>query len=625
MRKKKSWKCLTALALSVAMLVPVQAAFAAEEQTTESGTEAYEESSTADADGFKIENGVLKKYTGTASEVVVPEGVTSIGEYAFADNINLLSVSIPQSVVSIGESAFAGCSKLTGIYIPAHVADIGEHAFIDCCLKTIIVENGNTVYDSRENCNAIIETETNTLLFGCPNTIIPEGTKHIAHCAFFRTGIATVNFPKGVMSIGDSAFFACNMTEVIFPEELTSIGKAAFSQSKELAKISVPEKVTHIGLSAFELCGNLSTIEVAEGNTVYDSRENCNAVIETESNTLILGCQNTIIPEGVTGIGERAFMGSGYLKKIDIPETVTHIESYAFWMCRNLKEVNIPESVKTIGEMAFKGDVDGVTIYGKTGSYAEIYAEQHNINFSLHPLKTISSNDVSLSQTTYTYDGTAKTPIVTVKDETAILKEGKDYTLTYRNNSNAGTATVIVTGTGNYKGTVTKNFIIAVKKGTSHKAGFYQYQVTGTSTVSVTGVTNHKITKIKIPKTVKIGGKTFKVAAIGNNAFQNNKKITSIEIGSNVKTIGVSALEGCTKLSKATIGKGVAEIRGNAFKNCKKLGTVDIKSMKLKKVGRNALTGIKPTSKIKVPAKKLSAYKKLFKNKGQSRKVKIVK
>ena len=172
---------------------------------------------------------------------------------------------------------------------------------------------------------------------------------------------------------------------------------------------------------------------------------------------------------------------------------------------------------------------------------------------------------------------------------------------------------------------MTKNFTITVKKGSSHKVGSYQYKVTGTSTVSLTGVKNNKVTKVKIPKTVKIGGKDFKATAIGSSAFKNNKKITSIEIGDNVKIIGSSAFEGCTKLSRITLGKGVTEIGGNAFKNCKKLGTITIKSSKLKKVGRNALKGIKPTVKIKVPAKKLSAYKKLFKNKGQGRKVKVLK
>ena len=240
-------------------------------------------------------------------------------------------------------------------------------------------------------------------------------------------------------------------------------------------------------------------------------------------------------------------------------------------------------------------------------------------------VKELSQCTITLSKTAYTYDGKAKKPAVTVKDGGTVLKAGTDYTVAYQNNKNAGKAKAAITGKGNYKGTVTKTFTITVKKGTSHKAGPYQYKVTGASTVSMTGLADKKVTKVKVPKTVKLGGKSFKVTAIANNAFKKNKKVTSVEVGNNVKTVGTSAFEGCTKLSKATIGTGATQIGGSAFKNCKKLGTITIKSTKLKKVGKNALQGIKSTAKVKVPAKKLSSYKKLFRNKGQGKNVKIVK
>lgn len=170
-----------------------------------------------------------------------------------------------------------------------------------------------------------------------------------------------------------------------------------------------------------------------------------------------------------------------------------------------------------------------------------------------------------------------------------------------------------------------KNFTIAVKKNSSYVISSYKYRVTGGSTVSIMGVKNNKITKVKVPKTVKIGGKTFQVTAIANGAFKKNKNITSAETGDNVKTIGTSAFEDCRKLSKVIVGKGTLEIGKNTFRNCKKLGNITIKSAKLKKVGTNALKGIKSNAKIKVPSKKWNAYKKLFKNKGQGKKVKIVK
>ncbi len=263
-----------------------------------------------------------------------------------------------------------------------------------------------------------------------------------------------------------------------------------------------------------------------------------------------------------------------------------------------------------------------------TGDYTGTVTKEFAITKAAPPVqevKEVSQCIITLSQTAYTYDGTPKTPMVTVRDGNKTLLKDTDYTLVYENNINAGTGKVTITGTADYKGTVKKSFTITVKKGTSHKVGSCQYKITSASTVSMTAGKNKKATKVKVPKTVKIGGKTFKVTAIGSKAFKNNKKIKSVEIGDNVKIISTSAFEGCTKLSKAVLGKWVTEIGRNTFKNCRKLKTITIKSKKLKKIGKSALKNIKTSAKIKVPAKKLSAYKKLLRNKGQGKKVKIVK
>ncbi len=266
-------------------------------------------------------------------------------------------------------------------------------------------------------------------------------------------------------------------------------------------------------------------------------------------------------------------------------------------------------------------------IAGK-GSYTGTVSKNFTITQPSTPVpesKELSKCVITLSQASYTYDGTVKTPVITVKDGNKTLVNHSDYTLIYKNNINAGTAEVTIIGKGLYKGEVTKYFTIKIKKGTSHKIGSYQYKVTGVNTVSMTKILKRNVKKVQVPKTVKIGGKQFKVTAIANKAFKNNKQITNVQIQDNVKAIGASAFEGCTKLTKATLGKSVTQIGGNAFKGCKKLNTLTIKSTKLKKVGKNALKGIHTTAKIKVPSKKLSAYKKLFKNKGQGKKVKILK
>lgn len=333
----------------------------------------------------------------------------------------------------------------------------------------------------------------------------------------------------------------------------------------------------------------------------------------------------------IESIGRFAFYNCSGFTSIKIPEKVTSIEYGAFYGCSGLADIIIPESVTDIGDEAFYGCSKELTIYGTAGSYAEAYAIKNHIKFSTgmpsQPVekKKISDNHVMVNQASCAYDGTAKTPGVTVKHGNAVLKDGTDYIVAYENNVNAGTAKVTVTGKGDYEGTVTKTFTIIIEKGTIHVVGAYKYQVTAAETVSLKGLNDKKTVKVKIPGTVTIGGKVFKVASVGKNAFKKNAKITSVEIGDNVKIIGTSAFEGCTKLSKVTVGKGVTEIGSSVLKKCKELSKITIKSLRLKKVGKNALKGIKPTAKIKVPAKKLKAYRKLLKNKGQGKKVKIVK
>ena len=167
-------------------------------------------------------------------------------------------------------------------------------------------------------------------------------------------GLTGIQIPNSITVIGNQAFSGCTgLTCISIPSSVTTIEMGAFNQCRALTSITIPSSVTYIGVPVFSFCNGLSSINVESGNAVYDSRENCNAIIETTSNTLIGGCKNTIIPNTVISIGNQAFNNCDSLTSITIPNSVIQIGNNAFARCRNLNNVIIPNSVTSIGSTAF--------------------------------------------------------------------------------------------------------------------------------------------------------------------------------------------------------------------------------------------------------------------------------
>ena len=262
-------------------------------------------------------------------------------------------LTFDSDVTRIGPGAFGHCHTLTSITIPGSVSDI-DGALFDYSenLITITVSSENETYDSRNDCNAIIHTASNTLVAGCKGTIIPNSVTEIGWCAFYAcTDLTLIVIPESVTIIGGSAFGLCrNLQSITIPGSVTEIGAQAFSSSG-LKSVVIPDSVKNIEDRAFMQCENLSSINVSSGNPFYDSRDNCNAIIETSSNTIISSCITSVIPPSVTKIGDYAFAWS-YLSSIDIPNSVKTIGNNAF-CCADINSLTIPSTVIEIGFSAF--------------------------------------------------------------------------------------------------------------------------------------------------------------------------------------------------------------------------------------------------------------------------------
>ena len=471
-------------------------------------------------------------------EVVIEEGVTNIGNCAFAWRSEITSVTIPNSVTSIGNSAFEGCHEiteielpnaltdiddfafsycfhLTSVKIPKSVTRIGEMAFYLCSvLSSIIVEDGNTIYDSRNNCNAIIETNSNTLILGCKNTIIPDNVTNICNNAF------------------DCRF---ELTSIDIPNSVTSIGKNAFSGTG-LTSLTIPKSVTSLSVDAFSNCKALNSIIVKEGNAKYDSRNKCNAIIETKSNTMILGCNNTVIPDDVTCIGNSALSDCPSLATITIPNSVTSIEKCAFAGCSSLTSISIPKTVNHIGDCAFKGCNSLISIIVEEGNTK--YDSRNNCN------AIIETNSNTLIQ-------------------------GCKNTLIPEN--------VTSLGNGAFNGFVDLTSIDIPNSVTSIGDSSFEECLGLTSITipnSVTSIGNKAflntgLTSVIIPNSV---------TSIGDEAFYDCNGIESVVFPETVKSIGKKAFGHCIGLTNVTISSSETSIADDAFEDCWMLEHVTILS-----------------------------------------------
>ena len=342
---------------------------------------------------------------GTNSSVQLPDGVTSIGERAFQGCTGLTSLKLPKQLKKISYRAFRDCSGLTGsLVIPNGVTSIDGDAFFGCSgfNGTLTIPNSvaKIEFAAFLNCSGFNGTLTipnsvtsigNSAFYNCSgftgSLTIPSSITSINNSTFaYCSGLTSVTISDTVTTIGNEAFFGCtNLTNISFGNGVTSIGNSAFGNCNSLQHLVIPDNVVSIGENAFtmyrssnnrnnlvsvrigkglqtlgrlafsQLTPYLESIIIDEENPYFDSRNNCNAIINTTSNTLIKGCMNTtVIPNGIVSINEYAFYYCSGLVGVTIPDSVTTIGNLAFNRSQISGVISL-NNIITIGQSAFNG------------------------------------------------------------------------------------------------------------------------------------------------------------------------------------------------------------------------------------------------------------------------------
>lgn len=418
------------------------------------------------------------KYRNQVISVLIHQGVTSIGTFAFKQCTNLTSLTMPSSVTSIGYYAFTHCTSLTNISVATdnqYFCSASDVLFSKDKKTLVIYPAGKTGFYTIPTGTTMISGYAFDGCTSLTGVCIPDSVSNIGAGAFFQcTNLTSITIPSSLTSIEYSTFSGCtSLTNVTIADRVTDIGSSAFSGCTSLTNISIPSSVSSIGSSAFRSCTGLTSITLSKGvASIGDyAFKGCssltsisipNSVISIDKNAFedCTSLTDVTIQNGITSIVPGVFCGCISLSSITIPSSVISIEQGAFTRCNSLTSITIPGSVTRIDKYAFYNCARLSDIRGDSGSEAQRFAMENGYRFSsTNSSAALENATITIPDQTYTGQPLTPEPMVVLSGTT--LKPDVDYVTTYINNINAGTATVTITGIGNYLGITTKSFTIA--------------------------------------------------------------------------------------------------------------------------------------------------------------------
>lgn len=556
-------------------------------------------------------------------------------------------VDIKEGVTNISQNCFVGIWAHT-LHIPSTVKSIAPESILPVYWEEIVIDGQNKIYDSRNNCNAIIETATNKLLLGCKNTEIPNTVKIIGKKAFALSSFKNENLPNSIITIEDSAFYFANFVTLTIPQSVKNIGRhafrfcyylrrvdfdracptlgdSAFYDCSVLERIESPQSIIGIGNGAFGKCVALKSFAAGD-NTKYIGESafrdcsqltsfTCNNAVESIGSYAFAGCNSLtsiIIGDGVKTIGERAFT-CPKLSNVTLGSSVQTIEKYAFYGTP-ITKLTIPKSVQSIGEYAFAycNKLENLTFNDAPTDIGEwaFYSCKVMKSLSLgSALKTIGNGAFYFSDALTS---------VTIPASVTKIGERAFYLSTNITSLTIASSQLEIgkDAFGSISRLATLNYAEGVK--TAVATGLYSItKVNLPSTLSTIGASafyNMKISTIDIPESVtSIKEHAFedcsrlmsitlpsKLEEIGEYAFRNSG-ITTINIPASVKKLSPNVFYYCTSLTSATLPNGLTKIPEALFSGCWALTTISIPNT-VKEIERQAFNDCKKLTSVNMPS-----------------------